>query len=140
MISEFNGHMVATFLFHPPFVILVTRAKIGVELFMDIRISPLAVARLKAILAQEEDGERLAVRVVPLTSGCGAPSFAIELTEVRPDYITVKKEGILFTCPPYEKEWMDGIHIDLNRENGKFSITHSRPPGGWGCNLGRSGE
>jgi len=128
--------MAVTFLFHPPFVIVVTRTKNGVEWIMDIRISPTAVARLKAILSQEEDGERLAVRVVPLTSGCGSPSFAIELTEVRPGYLTVEKEGILFACPPYEKEWMDGIHIDLNRENGKFSITHSKPPGGWGCSLG----
>ncbi|MBN2910605.1 hypothetical protein JQC72_13960 [Polycladomyces sp. WAk] len=63
---------------------------------MDIQISPAAVARLKAILSQEEDGERLAVRVVPLTSGCGSPSFAIELTEARPGYLTVEKEGILF--------------------------------------------
>jgi Fe-S cluster assembly iron-binding protein IscA len=105
---------------------------------MDIRISPSAVAQLKRILSQEEDGERLAVRVVPLTSGCGSSAFAIELTEVRPGYITVEKEGILFTCPPYESQWMDGILIDLNRENGKFTILHPRPPREWVCNLGRN--
>lgn len=95
---------------------------------MNIQISPLAAARLKALLASEKDGNELAVRVVPLTSGCGSPSFALELTDICRGYEIAEAEGIRFTCPPAEKAWLDGIVIDFNRENGKFIIHHPRPP------------
>jgi Fe-S cluster assembly iron-binding protein IscA len=100
---------------------------------MNIYISPLAALRLKAILMQEEDGENLAVRVVPRTSGCGTPSFALELTEPIPGSFTVTAEGVPFTCPPLEKGWLDGIIIDINRENGKFIVHHPHPPAESGC-------
>ncbi|GGE09142.1 hypothetical protein GCM10011571_08100 [Marinithermofilum abyssi] len=95
---------------------------------MDIQLSDLAAARLKALLLDEPDSDRLAVRVIPLTSGCSTPSFALELTDIREGYIVTEVKGISFACPPGETGWLDGIVIDLNRENGKFSIYHPDPP------------
>lgn len=95
---------------------------------MNIQISSAAAARLHALLLQETGEEQLAVRVVPLTSGCRTPSFALELTEVPPGYLTVTVAEILFTCPPEEKEWLEGLKIDMNRDNGKFMIYHPHPP------------
>ncbi|OYD07474.1 hypothetical protein [Paludifilum halophilum] len=95
---------------------------------MNIQIHPLAAARLRTLLSGEEGGEKLAVRIVPLTSGCNTPSFALELTEVLPGYVTTTAEGVPFTCPPAEKEWLDGIIIRLNRESGKFHLYHPHPP------------
>ncbi len=74
---------------------------------MNIRISPLAAARLNILLHWEGEGEHLAVRLVPLTSGCGTSSFTLELTEVRPDDLVIWAEGVPFTCPKSEKTWLN---------------------------------
>ncbi|MDR6225953.1 hypothetical protein [Desmospora profundinema] len=95
---------------------------------MDIQISRQAAARLTAILMQEPDADRLAVRVVPLTSGCSTPSFALELTEVNPGSYLTEAAGVPFTCPPAEKGWLDGIVIDWRKETDSFSIYHPSPP------------
>ncbi|EGK08926.1 hypothetical protein HMPREF9374_3166 [Desmospora sp. 8437] len=104
-------------------------------IFVNIRISPLAAARLKVLLHWEEDGENLAVRLVPLTSGCGSPSFALELTEVRPDDHVIWVEGVPFTCPESDQAWLNGIEMDWNRETGRFSIHHPHPPFDGNCCL-----
>lgn len=95
---------------------------------MDIHISPTAAARLTALLLQEPDGERLAVRVVPLTSGCSTPSFALELTEKQPNMLHLVVSGVPFTCLPSEKAWLDGIVIDWRKETDTFSLFHPHPP------------
>ncbi|SFJ47375.1 iron-sulfur cluster biosynthesis family protein [Thermoflavimicrobium dichotomicum] len=102
---------------------------------MNIQLSPLAAAKLKLILMEENTEHPLAVRVIPLTSGCSTPSFAIELTEVRPEFETQAVEDIVFAWLPQEAAWMDGLVIDLNRENGKFSIYHPNPPFMSDCQL-----
>ncbi|MFC4076347.1 iron-sulfur cluster biosynthesis family protein [Salinithrix halophila] len=102
---------------------------------MNIRISPLAAARLRALLAAEETEEALLVRVVPLTSGCSTPSFALELTEARPGFRIVEAEGVPFTCPEEETDWLDGLVIELDRTSGKFSLLHPDPPFLSDCHL-----
>ncbi|WP_139179430.1 iron-sulfur cluster biosynthesis family protein [Lihuaxuella thermophila] len=102
---------------------------------MNIQLSELAAIRLKLLISGERSPEPLAVRVVPLTSGCSAPSFALELTEILPEYETKTEKGIVFAWLPSESAWMDGLVIDLNRENGKFSIYHPHPPFMSDCQL-----
>ena len=94
---------------------------------MNIRISNQAAARLHALLLEEPDQDKLSVRLVPLSTGCGTPSFALELTEVRPGFFTTETKGIRFSYSPEEKDWLDGIVIDWNRETHKFSIFHPEP-------------
>ncbi|WP_124728145.1 hypothetical protein [Staphylospora marina] len=101
---------------------------------MDIGLSDLAAARLKLLLWQEQqDGERLAVQVVPLTSGCGMPTFALELTEIRPSYRTADIKGIPFAWKPGEADRLHGIRIDWSPETGKFSVWHPGPPHSFVC-------
>ncbi|MBD1372696.1 hypothetical protein IC620_10045 [Hazenella sp. IB182357] len=102
---------------------------------MNIELSDLAAARLAMILQQESTEEPLAVRVIPLTSGCATPSFAIEITESLPHYEKGSAKAIPFVWEPEEAAWMDGLIIDLNRENGKFTIYHPHPPFRSDCQL-----
>lgn len=102
---------------------------------MKVQLSDLAAAKLLYILSQEKEHELLAFRVIPLTSGCSTPSFALELTEVLSHFETTKIKDIPFTWIPSERSWMDGLMIDLNRENGKFIIFHPNPPFQSNCQL-----
>ncbi|PTM57598.1 hypothetical protein [Desmospora activa] len=95
---------------------------------MNIHISQMAAARLTALLMQEPDADRLAIRVVPLTSGCSTPSFALEMTEVQPGMFQTKASEVPFTCLPHEKTWLDGIVIDWQKETNTFSVFHPHPP------------
>lgn len=102
---------------------------------MNIQLSELAALKLKLLISQETSSEPLAVRVIPLTSGCSAPSFALELTEILPGYKTGTEKGVTFAWLPSEQAWIDGVVIDLNRENGKFSVYHPNPPFMSDCQL-----
>ncbi|MFC7441936.1 hypothetical protein [Laceyella putida] len=94
---------------------------------MKIEVSELALAKIKWLLWQEQSETPLAIRVISLTSGCSTPSFALEITEPKSDFHTKEIEGVLFAWLPHDAKWMDGLVIDLNRENGKFSIYHPHP-------------
>lgn len=103
---------------------------------MKTSITPLAIAKLTYLLYQEQqEDERLAIRVIPLTSGCSTPSFALEITQPNPSWEQIEIEGILFAFPPKERAWLDGLFIDFNRETGKFSIYHPNPPFMSDCQL-----
>ncbi|SDX12562.1 Fe-S cluster assembly iron-binding protein IscA [Marininema mesophilum] len=107
---------------------------------MDIHISTHAAARLHALLAAETDGDQLAVRVVPLTSGCNTPSFALELTDILPEYIVTKAHGVSFTAPLSEVAWLTGIVINWDASRDKFSVFHPNPPHSSNCTLPNEGE
>ncbi|SFS77634.1 hypothetical protein [Marininema halotolerans] len=95
---------------------------------MNIHISTRAAARLHALLAAEEEGDTLAVRVVPLTSGCNTPSFALEITDILPGYLLVEALDVPFTAPQSEAGWLDGIVIEWDAQRDKFSVFHPNPP------------
>lgn len=103
---------------------------------MHIELSDLAALKLRLLILEEKSEHPLAVRVIPLTSGCSTPSFALELTEVLPSYESTMVKELLFAWLPEEREWMNGIVIDINRENGKFIIFHPNPPFMSNCQLG----
>ncbi len=97
---------------------------------MKIHLSSLAAAKLKLILleAKKESKQPLVVRLVPLTSGCNTPSFALEITEKHSNLSTTTIEDICLAWLPQDADWIDGMIIDLNRENGKFAIYQPHPP------------
>jgi Fe-S cluster assembly iron-binding protein IscA len=99
----------------------------GSDTGMNIQVSELALAKMKWLIWQEQSTAPLAFRVISLTSGCGAPTFALEMTEPTPAFQTKRIDGVLFAWLPQDAKWMDGLVIDLNRENGKFSIYHPHP-------------
>ncbi|MDQ0416165.1 Fe-S cluster assembly iron-binding protein IscA [Croceifilum oryzae] len=102
---------------------------------MKIQISDLAAAKLLYILYQEHADQPLAFRVMAHTSGCGTASFAIDLIEVLPHFESIKIKDVPFAWIPSERAWMDGLIIDLNRDNGKFILAHPNPPSQSQCQL-----
>jgi Fe-S cluster assembly iron-binding protein IscA len=95
---------------------------------MNIQLTPLAAVKLKLLLLQERENQNLAVHVVPLTTGCGSPSFALEITEASSQFQKVEILGVPFAWQTGEEAWLDGLVIDLNRETGRFVIYHPNPP------------
>lgn len=95
-----------------------------------IHLSDLAAAKLQWLLYQESrtSDKPLGVHVIPLTSGCNTPSFALELSEFSPNCLTQTEKEVPFFWTAEESAWMDGLQIDLNRDNGKFAIYHPHPP------------
>ncbi|SFJ47327.1 hypothetical protein [Thermoflavimicrobium dichotomicum] len=100
-----------------------------------IRLSPLAAAKLKLLLMQENAKHPLVIRVILLTTGCRRSSFGLQMTEIRPEFHTRVEQGIIFAWLPREATWIDGLVIDINRENGKFMVYHPNPPFIPGCTL-----
>lgn len=103
---------------------------------MNVKISELAVAVLKLHLLEEEKGEPLAFRIVPLTSGCNTPSFALELTE-RNNQKIVEYQGIPF-IDQSEWDWIKDLVIDYNRSTGKLTISHPNPTFLSNCQINQS--
>jgi Fe-S cluster assembly iron-binding protein IscA len=106
---------------------------------MDIQLTALAAAKLKLLLWEETKDKPLAIRIVLLTSGCSTPSFCLEVTEQKKQLLMETIADVPFIQYPEDKQWIDGIIIDLNRENGKFHITHPNPEKLSNCPLPQGG-
>jgi Fe-S cluster assembly iron-binding protein IscA len=94
---------------------------------MEIKISEIAAAKLRLLLWEETTNVALAIRIVLLTSGCNTPSFGIEVIEQKKQMKTKTVQKIPIVWYPDDEQWLVGISIDLNRENGKFIIDHPNP-------------
>lgn len=106
---------------------------------MDIQLTALAAAKLKLLLWEETKDKPLAIRIVLLTSGCSTPSFALEVIEQNNELLTKTIANVPFAQYAEDKQWIDGITIDLNRENGKFHIAHPNPEQLSNCPLPQGG-
>ncbi|SHF30438.1 Fe-S cluster assembly iron-binding protein IscA [Seinonella peptonophila] len=104
---------------------------------LHVDISDLAAAKLKWLLTQEQDqsSDWLGFRVIPLTSGCNTPSFAIEMTEWKISDSKIEVKGVPFLYDVATSNWLDGLVIDVNRDTGRFSVYHPNPPEMGGCPL-----
>lgn len=93
----------------------------------EIKITELAAAKLRLLLWEETIDVPLAIRIVLLTSGCNTPSFGLEVIEQKPELQQIKIKNIPFAWYADDEPWLEGISIDINRENGKFIIDHPNP-------------
>ncbi|AQS54941.1 MAG: hypothetical protein LOD88_04800 [Novibacillus thermophilus] len=89
-----------------------------------VNLSQLAALKLKMILLDEPDAERLCYRVVPVTSGCGSTAFQLTLTEKRDGDHIVWIKDIPFSYTKDDLPLLDGLAIDLNRQSGKLEFIH----------------
>jgi Fe-S cluster assembly iron-binding protein IscA len=94
---------------------------------MEIKLTKLAAAKLRVILFTETINTPLAVRVVLLTSGCNTPSFGLEVIEQQEEQNMIRIHNIPIVWLEEDEQWLDGIAIDFNQENGKFIIDHPNP-------------
>lgn len=94
---------------------------------MEIKLTELAATKLQLLLWEETINVPLAIRIVLLTSGCNTPSFGLEVIEQRPELQRTKIRNIPFVWYADDEQWLQGISIDINRENGKFIIDHPNP-------------
>lgn len=93
-----------------------------------ITIAPHAAARLALMIAEEPDADKLGIRLVPTTTGCGSFTYSIAITEAQADDFVLDISGIRFFYQPREVERLKGIMIDCDRETGRLSIIHPGPP------------
>jgi len=102
---------------------------------MNIHLSDRAAFKLTCILHAEKSDKPLAIRVVPLTSGCHSASLALEITDLTPRFQTKEVKSVLFAWKPDEAGWLNGLEIDVNRETGKLELFHPHPPASLSCPL-----
>jgi Fe-S cluster assembly iron-binding protein IscA len=91
---------------------------------MEVKLTELAAAKLRLLLWEETIDVPLAIRIVLLTSGCNTPSFGLEVIEQKSELQQTKIRNIPFAWYADDEQWLNGISIDINRENGKFIIDH----------------
>ena len=92
-----------------------------------INISPLAAARLSLLISQEPDADRLGIRLVRTTSGCGSQTIGIAITEAEPGDCIVQSNGIRVFYRDADAKQVNGLVIDCDEKTGRFSLFHPRP-------------
>ncbi|GED25358.1 hypothetical protein BAG01nite_14600 [Brevibacillus agri] len=92
-----------------------------------ITITPQAAARLALMIAEERDADKLGIRLVPTTTGCGSFTYSIAITEAeKHDQVQVINE-VRFFYQPQDVDKLLGTVIDCDPVTGRFSILHPRP-------------
>lgn len=92
-----------------------------------ITITPHAAARLALLIAEEPDADKLGIKLVPTTTGCGSFTYSIAITEVQKCDRVLDLSGIRFLYQAEETERLAGIVIDCDATTGRFSILHPQP-------------
>lgn len=94
---------------------------------MIITITPAAAARLAQMIAEESDAERLGIRLLPTTTGCGSYTYSIAITEADKYDFSQVISGIRFIYQTHEVDKLSGTVIDCDPATGRFSIFHPGP-------------
>ncbi|MED4751331.1 iron-sulfur cluster biosynthesis family protein [Brevibacillus choshinensis] len=92
-----------------------------------IIITPHAAARLALLIAEEPDSDKLGIKLIPTTTGCGSFTYSIAITEAQMGDHELELCGIRFLYQDEEAEQLTGTIIDCDATNGRFSIIHPRP-------------
>lgn len=92
-----------------------------------IIITPHAAARLSLLIAEEPDSDKLGIKLIPTTTGCGSFTYSIAITEAQKGDHVLELCGIHFMYQEEEAEKLTGTIIDCDAATGRFSITHPRP-------------
>ncbi len=92
-----------------------------------IIITPQAAARLALLIAEEPDADKLGIKLVPTTTGCGSFTYSIAITEAQKSDQILDISGIRFLYQEEEALSLTGTVIDCDAATGRFSIIHPRP-------------
>lgn len=100
-----------------------------------VRLSELAALKLKMLLLDEPDREKLCYRIVPATTGCGSSAFQVTLTEKKEGEQPFTVKDVPFSYSEDDLPFLDGLTIELNRQSGKLELSNPsyRPEKGNCC-------
>lgn len=91
-----------------------------------ITITPHAAARLALLIAEEPDADKLGIKLVPTTTGCGSYTYSIAITEAGRRDRVLEINGIRFLYQEEDAGQLFGTVIDCDAATGRFSIAHPR--------------
>lgn len=92
-----------------------------------IIITPHAAARLALLIAEEPDADKLGIKLIPTTTGCGSFIYSIAITEAQKHDRVQEISGIRFLYQEEEALGLTGTVIDCDAVTGRFSIIHPKP-------------
>ncbi|UED71162.1 iron-sulfur cluster biosynthesis family protein [Brevibacillus sp. HD3.3A] len=92
-----------------------------------INITSQAAARLVLMIAEEHDADKLGIKLVPTTTGCGSFTYSIAITEADKRDQIEEINSIRFFYQPQDVDKLIGTVIDCDPVTGRFSIHHPRP-------------
>ncbi|EST56301.1 hypothetical protein T458_03015 [Brevibacillus panacihumi W25] len=90
-------------------------------------ITPYAAARLSWMIADEPDADKLGIRLIMTTTGCGSYTYSIAITEKDESDRELDVRGIRLFYKHTEEDQLAGILIDCDAATNRFSISHSLP-------------
>ncbi|MEN3048293.1 MAG: iron-sulfur cluster assembly accessory protein [Candidatus Caldarchaeales archaeon] len=103
---------------------------------LDIRVSPLAVQKMKEIL--KEAGESFGVRIF-VSEGCCGPAYGLALDDqVNGDDLVINVDGVTFIVDSFSAERLKGVELDYAATpyGEGFVVKGARPSGGHSCSCG----
>ena len=99
-------------------------------------VSDEAAAKVKSLLATEEDGESLALRVAVRPGGCSGFSYEMFFDgEIAPDDLEVEHGGVKVVIDPASRQMLQGARLEYNDglQGAGFSISNPNAQRSCGC-------
>ena len=106
----------------------------GIETSQIVTMTPLAMDKVKGILAQEQ-GEALGLRVFVRGGGCSGLSYGMALDERAEDDLVADHDGVLVLVDPMSAMYLSGAEIDYQDSlmGGGFSVNNPNAVSTCGC-------
>lgn len=98
-------------------------------------ITDVAARKLKELLAAEQKGPELGLRVGVQGGGCSGLQYFLELDGARPDDAVVEKDGVKLLVDPKSATYVRGSQVDFveSLHDSGFRLTNPNAKGTCGC-------
>lgn len=106
----------------------------GLETAQIVQMTPVAIEKVKAIVAQENAPE-LGLRVFVRGGGCSGLSYGMALDERAEDDLVADHDGVLVLVDPMSAMYLGGAEIDYQDSlmGGGFSVNNPNAVSTCGC-------
>ncbi len=100
-----------------------------------IRLHETAVAKVKELLDDEKDNERLALRIAVQGGGCSGFQYNLSFDEPSPDDLIFEENGIKIIVDPMSHRYLDGASVEFRTNGlmGGFLVSNPQASGTCGC-------
>ncbi len=100
-----------------------------------ITLTPVAAAKVKELLAEEQDGASLVLRVAIQGGGCSGFQYGLGFDNVAEGDVELELEGVPVVVDPHSAPYLQGTTIDfLNSiEESGFKIDNPNAVSSCGC-------
>lgn len=103
-----------------------------------INLTPLAQAKAKAFIAEEEDPTDKVLRVGVSSGGCSGFSYSVSIDSQKDGDHVQRYEGLTMVCDPVSLRFLGGTTVDYVDEIGHAGFKFDNPKATSSCGCGSS--